>query len=181
MASAAIEVLDAATKSMESATQPEPLASLLLILARRQFQLGDSAGGRKRLDAYLEAMEKNTIRYGGDYPLYRPQAATRARGRRTRPRGALGRWIAGAGPVRRRAGLLGRRSPDRRRPGPVVAATRHSSAKERYETLRAWTMPAKDRRVVRILTSLAADNRHPRCSCGPLPTRNPGRASPGRR
>ena len=70
LATAAIGVLDSAAKGMETANQPEPLASLLLILARRQFELGDAAGGRKRLDAYLAAMDKSTIRYGGDYPLY---------------------------------------------------------------------------------------------------------------
>ncbi len=36
-------------------------------------------------------------------------------------------------------------------------------AHERYETLRAWTMPAKDRKVVRILTSLAATKWRPTC------------------
>ena len=55
VAGAALEILDAGAKGLESSGQPEPLSSLLLMLARRQFQLGDSAGGRKRLEAYLEA------------------------------------------------------------------------------------------------------------------------------
>ena len=69
LAAVAIGVVDSAAKGMETANQPEPLASLLLILARRQFELGDAAGGRKRLDAYLAAMDKSTIRSAGDYPL----------------------------------------------------------------------------------------------------------------
>ena len=36
----------------------------------RQLQLGDVAGGRKRLEAYIEAMEKNASRYSGDYSLW---------------------------------------------------------------------------------------------------------------
>ena len=70
LASAAVVVLDAGVKSLENSGQPEPLGSLLLMLARRQFQLGDPAAGRKRLDAYLESSEKSTLNYGGDYPLY---------------------------------------------------------------------------------------------------------------
>jgi hypothetical protein len=67
-----MEVLDACTKGLENTNnvQGEPLASLLVMMARRQFQLGDAAGGRKRLDAYLEVADKNTTRYAGDYPLY---------------------------------------------------------------------------------------------------------------
>ena len=40
LATAAIGLLDSAAKGMETANQPEPLASLLLILARRQFRAG---------------------------------------------------------------------------------------------------------------------------------------------
>ena len=70
VAAAAMGALDSCTKAFENSVQPEPLASILLILARRQFKKGDDTGGRKRLDAYLDAMDRNTIRYSGDYPVY---------------------------------------------------------------------------------------------------------------
>ena len=87
LARAAIEVLDAGVKGFENSGQPEPLGSLLLMLARRQFQLGDAAGGRKRLEAYLEATEKNTLPLQRRLSPLSSQAAARARRRRIRPRG----------------------------------------------------------------------------------------------
>ena len=38
-------MLDAAAKGLETAGQPEPLGSLLVLLVRTEFQLGDAAGG----------------------------------------------------------------------------------------------------------------------------------------
>ena len=161
VASAAIDVLDAAVKGMESASQPDPLASLLLMLARRQFQLADTAGGRKRLDAYLEAMEKNTIRYGGDYPLYlRKQQLERVAAELVR----AGLWAEALEALGRFVDAPAYSGGDPPIDDALVRLLRQlgtAPAKERYETLRAWTMPTKDRRVVRILTSLAANEMAP--------------------
>ncbi len=44
VARAAIEVLDGCAKGFESDYQPEPLGTMLVLLARRQLQLGDIAG-----------------------------------------------------------------------------------------------------------------------------------------
>ncbi len=153
----ALEVLDGCAKGFENSSQPEPLGTLLILLARRQFQLGDAPGGRKRLDAYIDAMEKNASRYGGgDYPvLLRKQQFQRVASEYARAGlwpdalAALGRFVdtpvysGGDPPVTDALVRLLRR----------LAA---SPAKERYETLRGWTMPAKDRQVVRILASQGA-------------------------
>ena len=158
LAKAAIEVLDAGAKTLENSGQPEPLGSLLLMLARRQFQLGDVAAGRSRLESYLEASEKSTLNYGGDYPLYlRKQNLERVAAEYARAGLwsdallALGRFVD---------------APAYSRGDPPVDDTlvrllhqlEGKPAPERYETLRAWTMPAKDRRVARILTSMAVSN-----------------------
>ena len=161
LVTAAIDVLETATKSMESSGQPEPLASLLLMLARRQFQLGDAAGGRKRLDSYVDAMEKNTIRYSGDYPLYlRKQQLERVAAELVR----AGLWADGLQALARFVDAPAYSGGDPPIDESLVRLLRQldtAPAKERYETLRAWTMPAKDRRVVRILTSLAANDAAP--------------------
>ena len=157
LANAAVEVLDGCAKGFENSYQPEPLGTLLILLARRQFQLGDAPGGRKRLDAYIEAMEKNASRYGGgDYPvLLRKQQYQRVASEYARAGlwpdalAALGRFVdtpvysGGDPPVTDALVRLLRR----------LAA---GPAGERYETLRGWTMPTKDRQVVRILASQGA-------------------------
>ena len=162
LATAALEVLDACAKGFENSGQPEPLGTLLIMLARRQFQLGDAAGGRKRLEAYLEAMEKNTARLRRRLSALSPQAAARARGRRVRPRRPLARRAGRPGPVRRRAGLLRRRSARRRRPGAAAPPARRQ-ARPRSDTrpCAPGPCPTKDRRVVRILTSHGRPRRGP--------------------
>ena len=47
VAKAAVDVLDGCVKGFESGYQPEPTGTLLVLLARRQWQLGDvPPGGR---------------------------------------------------------------------------------------------------------------------------------------
>ncbi len=150
---AAMDVLDGCAKGLESNYQPEPLATLLVLLARRQFEAGDIAGARKRLESYMEAMEKNASRYSGDYSLMiRKQhlervASEYARaGLWTDALTALGRFAdapaysGGDPPVTDALVRLARRLAD-------------TPARERYSTLHDWTMPTKDRRVVRILAA----------------------------
>ncbi len=44
LARAAVDVLDGCVKGFESGYQPEPIGTILVLLARRQLQLGDVAG-----------------------------------------------------------------------------------------------------------------------------------------
>ena len=155
LAKAALEIIDVSVKGFESSGRPEPLGTLLLVLARRQFQLGDAAGAGKRLEAYLEAQEKTTLRYGGDYPVYlRKQqlervAAEFARaGAWTEALAALARFVDA--PV-----YSGGDPPVDDVLVQVLNKLAASPAQERYKTLHDWTMPTKDRRIARILTSLS--------------------------
>lgn len=151
----ALAVLDGCTRGFETNYQPEPLGSLLILLARRQSELGDTAGVRKRLDAYTEAMEKNASRYSGDYSLFvRRQYLQRVASEFARESlwsdalTALGRYAdapsysGGDPPVTDALARLTRR---------FAAAT---PAPERYKALHDWTLPAKDRRSIRILAAL---------------------------
>ena len=73
-----------------------------------------SPAARKRLEAYIEAMEKNASRYSGDYCALDPQAAVRAGGVRVCPGRPLDRRAGRPGPIRRHARLF-RRRPARHR------------------------------------------------------------------
>ena len=154
-------MLDTCVKGLETSGQPEPLGTLLLVLARRQFQLGDAPGGRKRLEAYLEAMEKNTVRYAGDYPLYlRKQQLERIAAEYAR----AGLWTDALASLARFVDAPAYSYGDPPVDDVLVRLLRQieaSPAKERYQILHDWTMPAQDRRVVRILTSLAAGDMAP--------------------
>jgi tetratricopeptide (TPR) repeat protein len=148
---AAMAVLDRCVAGFENTSQSEPLGTLLLLLARRQSQLGDASGARKRLDAYIEAMERNAGRLAGDSSLYaRKQALAR-----------VATEYARAGVVSDAMTTLGRYADIPGSPSSdPVAATALSRvlgwlaarpAQEGYAALHDWTMPASDRRSVRIL------------------------------
>jgi lipopolysaccharide biosynthesis regulator YciM len=181
LAREAITVLDASSRALENSGQPEPLGSLLLMLARRQFQLGDTEGGRKRLDAYLESAEKTTINYGGDYSLYiRKQNFARVAAEFAR----AGAWTEALAALGRFVDAPSYSGGDPPVDDTVVRVLRQLDGKpavERYETLRTWTMPTKDRQVARILTSTAVADPAPevfrRTETGPKTNTTPaGRA-----
>ena len=153
LAKAAVGVLDSCTKGLETSGGPEPVASLLLMLARRQFGLGNEAGGRKQLEAYLESAERTSARYGGDYVLYiRKQQLERVAAEYAR----AGLWadaMASLGRFLDTPSYSGGDPPVDSTLSRTLARIESSPVKERYQTLHAWTMPEKDRQAVRILTS----------------------------
>jgi hypothetical protein len=153
LAKLALEVLDSCSKGLEIAGQPEPVASLLLLLARRHFELRDEVGGRKRLDSYLDAMEKNTVRYSGDYSIYlRKQQLERVASEYAR----AGLWpdaLLALGKFLDAPMYSGGDPPVDSTLVRVLRQLEGKQAKERYEALHSWTMPEKDRRSVRMLTA----------------------------
>jgi hypothetical protein len=184
LAAAALEVLDGCAKGFESAYQPEPLATLLILMARRQFQLGDVAGARKRLDTFIETMEKNAGRYGGgDYPLLlRKQQFQRVASEYAR----AGLWPEALAALGKFVDIPSYSGGDPPVTGALVRTLRGLAslpARERYAALRDWTMPTKDRRVVRILASVGTRDFVPKLLAGspaeirPDPRRSPGPAS----
>jgi tetratricopeptide (TPR) repeat protein len=158
---AALAVLDLALKTYQGSEAQEPYPSLLTIAARRQLETGDVEGGRKRLGEYLDALDRSYTNYYGDYPVYlRKQGVLRVAaefaraGLWTDTLDLLGRFVdapaysGGDPPVGSALVLLARQLAQK-------------PAKERYETLKTWTMPAVNRRVVRLLAALGARDEPP--------------------
>ncbi len=159
----ALAVLDACVKSHEGTEPPESVKSLLLVMARRQFQAGDVAGGRKRLEQYLEAGDRSNVRYAGDYPLYLRKQALRTIAAEYAHAGlwaevlqALGDFVD-APTSQQYGGDL----PTGDLLGLLAGQLASRPARERYEALRAWTMPTPRRRMVRILSALSSDDAPP--------------------
>ncbi len=157
VSASATDVLDGCVPGLEAASsaQGEPLGTLLILMARRRFRLGDAPGGRKRLDAYLEVMEKATTRYSGDYPLYlRKHQLQRVAGELAR----AGLWSDAMAQLARYFDAPAYSGGDPPIDDVLVRLMQRMAAlpaRERYDAMRAWTMPTKDRRAVRLLTSMA--------------------------
>jgi hypothetical protein len=173
VAAAAIEVLDGGARGLESNAEPEPLGALLVAMARRQWPLGDIAGGRKHLDVYLEATDRYAGRLGGN-------AASAVR-RRSLARVAseyarAGMWAEARNLLGRYADTTAAAVADPDVTDVLARAIRQldsAPAGERYRTLHDWTMPAADRRSVRILASPGARAMVPDVFRGASPTDGP--------
>ena len=151
---AALDLLEVAVRGFEGPDQSEPLATLLLLSARNRFKTGDVEGGRKRLAAYLDTMERGLGDYGGDYVLYQRKVQYRnvatefARaGLWTDTLDWLGRFVdaprySGGDPT---AGDVLRL---------LVTQLASKPAKERDKALRDWTLPTASRQMVRLLSTL---------------------------
>ena len=155
----ALDALDAASKGFEGTNVninvnlngPDLGQNLNLFLARRMLERGDTEGGRKRLNSYIEAAERGTVRYGGDYPLYlRKQTLANVAGEYARA-GLLADTLTTLGQFADTPAYSGG-DPN---PGEAVSRLGRllaaKPARERYETLRAWTLPTGARRLVRLL------------------------------
>ena len=153
VAKAALDVLDSCAKGLESTGQSEPVASLLLLLAAASSaQVMDqaAANGSKRISRRPK----------------KPPSATQAITRSTFANRTSSEWPAsmpalasGPMPCSRSAGSWTHRCiPAATRPSTppwlgVLRQLEKNPASERYQTLRAWTLPEKDRQAVRMLTS----------------------------
>ncbi len=171
--------MDAGAKAFENSGQPEPLASLMIRLARRQFELGDADGGRKRLEAFVEANEKSGINYGGDYPLYmRKQQLERVAAELAR----AGLWSDALAALARfvdAPAYSGGDPPVDETLTRLLRQLNGKPAQERYQTLLAWTMPTKDRRVARILTTMETSQIAPGVFMKSSATTVPSSETPG--
>ena len=173
---ATLPVLEAAMATFASAGGEDASIKLQITLARRHFAEKRAEEGRKRVQAALESLERATAsgqatyrNYGGTYQTRRENlqvvAAEYARG---------GQWddaIEALGqaadtPVTPIRGLS--TAP----PVALVAVARHLAslpAQERYEKLRAWTMPSETRATVRLLAAFASTETPPE-AFGRFPT-----------
>ncbi len=160
VATAALEVLDLCIPGYTD--KPEPLGTLSILMARRQFELMRPALGRKRLEKYLVSAERIAVRSSGDaYVALRRQAIQRVAaesvhaGLTIDALTTLGRLVDSSSssisdPLAHEtlAGLL-RQLGDR-------------PAADEYAALHTWTMPEKTRPKIRILTALVPRETPPR-------------------
>ena len=132
-------------------------------MARRQLKNGDVAGGRKRLDEYLEAGDRSNVRYSGDYPLYLRKQAIRTIAAEYARAGLWNDLLKSLGdfldaPSSREYG----NDPAMGDLLAMLAGQLASRpARERYEILKEWTMPTPKRRMVRILAAAGPDDPPP--------------------
>jgi hypothetical protein len=152
-------LLDKALKAMAGAPGEEPSASVRVALARHHFAAGRVEEGRAQLQAYLDRLEHALATANDPYgnndvgqmrrQIYQKAAAEFVRaGLWADALDLLGRF-ADAPPPRWNNGDSG--------VGPVFAAVARRialrPARERYELLKSWTMPAPNRKSVRLMAA----------------------------
>jgi hypothetical protein len=162
-APAAVRVLEQAAKNLAGDESGDLPQVLQLALARHELRSGRVDEGKRWLKAYQDAIERNIPQYGGDYVRYarkevlRRVAAEFVRAARCDDLlDALGQYAD--------APAYKDGDPP---PGAALAGlARLLSAlpsRERYELLRAWTLPTAGRKSVRLLASFAPDDAPPPC------------------
>ena len=129
------------------------------MLARRQFSTGRCAGRPKATRGLPGGNGKKHRSLRGDYPLYlRKQQLERIAAEYAR----AGLWTDALASLARFVDAPAYSYGDPPVDDVLVRLLRQieaSPAKERYQTLHDWTMPAQDRRVARI-SDLAGGRRH---------------------
>jgi tetratricopeptide (TPR) repeat protein len=160
--SLALAVAETAAKGLTSdQNSEEPEASLTATLARLRFAAGNVQEGQQWLDRYSQAMDHALIRYGGDVETYRRKQNL---ARLARENLRSGRWAEALGALGKFADIP---SPKQGDPplGDVVAALGRFLASqppaERFEKLKAWTLPDANHKAVRLLASFVPEDAPP--------------------
>ena len=142
--------------------QEEPLRSFRFALARLHFQNKNVDGGKKHLEEYLNYLTPLYARYGGNYGQYRRRiemmkiAAEYARaGLRTESLECLGRYADL--PI---VNNYGQEGPSRAGTTILSGLATIPSA-ERYELLKAWSLPTAERKSIRVIGNLVAGDSAP--------------------
>ncbi|HEX7376189.1 MAG TPA: hypothetical protein VF278_03710, partial [Pirellulales bacterium] len=158
LATKAVSIVELAAKNLSAqvnqSSNDEPVASLLLLLARHQLRHGAAAAGRKSLDDYLAVCQQMNVRYVGDYGIYR----------RKQQLAKVAAELAVAGQLDPALDMLGQVADTQltSRYGqantsaslvPLLRKLAATPAAERYEKLKKWSLPTKDRKSIRLLAA----------------------------
>ena len=142
--------------------QEEPLRSFRFALARLHFQNKNAEGGKKHLEEYLNYLTPLYARYGGNYGQYRRRiemmkiAAEYARaGLRTESLDCLGRYADL--PI---INNYGQEGPSRAGT-TILSGLASIPSAERYELLKAWSLPTAERKSIRVIGNLIAGDSAP--------------------
>ena len=151
-ARAAVTVLDRASKALAGGTAEEPIDSLILTLARFAFDQRNAPEGRKRIEELLAIAERAPSRTAGDDLLYRRKRAYAASAFEYLRAGLEADSLDLLGQF---ADLPALRGGDPSS-GATLVAPRQAArwpAGDRYDRLKAWTLPAPARRSVRLVAA----------------------------
>ncbi|MFO0953373.1 MAG: DUF1583 domain-containing protein [Isosphaeraceae bacterium] len=155
----ALDLLDVVTKGFSQPNVNVNLnlntsaSNLNLMLARQHLKRGNVEAGRKRLEAYAQSALDSTSRFGGDYPIYlRKNVSVTVAGEYARA-GLTDDALKTLGEYVDAPAYTGGDPPTRNAVPLVAAQLARRPASERYEKLRAWTLPTGDRRLVRVLNA----------------------------
>jgi tetratricopeptide (TPR) repeat protein len=139
----------------------QSLQSLLTLAAHHELKHGDTAGARKRLDAYLDAVERSFANYGGDYPVFQRKRALQNVASEFARAGAWSEALESLGRFVDAPAYSGGDPPVDDALALLLRGLSARPARERYDILKAWTMPAPNRRVVRMLAALGSSGEAP--------------------
>lgn len=173
---AALEVMEIGAKGLVGGDPDEsPAGPIMLTIARQFFAAGDPDAARKRLDAYVETLERDSgVNYGGDYALYmRKNNLKSVAGEYAR----VGDWAGGLEQLGRFLDAPAYSGGDPDSGGVLrrtLAALAAVPAAERYAALKAWTLPTETRRLVRILSTTTPDDSPPAPFAAPPATAESG-------
>ncbi len=142
--------------------QEEPIRSFRFALARLHFKNQNAEGGKKHLEEYLNYLTPLYSRYGGNYGQYRRRiemmkiAAEYARaGLRTESLECLGRYADL--PI---VNNYGQEGPSRAGT-TILSGLASIPSAERYELLKAWSLPTAERKSIRVIGNLVAGDSAP--------------------
>src|SRR5262249_55748538 len=150
----ALPLIERVVKNLSTQQGEEPVGSLALALARFHFGKKNVAEARKQIHEYLRILDQQNVRYGSGLARRRQQLQL----------GAL--EFAKAGQLADALDLFGQAADlsnlAQSRGGEVTLSALIATlgrllpalpAAERYETLKAWTLPAATRKAVRLVGS----------------------------
>ncbi len=165
----ALAVLTQATNNLANTSGTEPLSSLRRTLAHAHFAAGNAEEGRKQLREYQAVLMRTMPNYGGDYGLYvRKQNIQKVAAEYARS----GQWADTLNALGEFVDAPAYRGGDPQLGTVLTMLARKFAevpAKERYESLKAWTMPTDNRQSIRLLASFVPLDTPPK-AFGTFPT-----------
>jgi tetratricopeptide (TPR) repeat protein len=151
-------VLELAVKNLAAKTETEPLADLHLVLAHADFKANQADEGRKQMQNYQNVLMRNIGNYGGDYGLYvRKQNLQKVAAEYAR----AGQWSDALDVVGQFVDAPAYRGGDPPLGNVLTRLARQFAtlpARERYDRLKTWTMPAANRKSVRLLATFVPED-----------------------
>jgi tetratricopeptide (TPR) repeat protein len=154
----AVAVLEQAAKNLGSDQNEEPRGTLQLALVRYHFAHKDTAAAKKQIQDYLASMEHSNIRYGGDYSVYRRKMNMQRAALEYLRAGDLADGLEMLGQF---ADVPTPSNGDPNLSGEIATALRllaQRPAAERYALLKSWSLPAANRKSIRLFASFLPED-----------------------